>query len=100
MKKNLIKILFVFFFSFFGVHLYSQNVGIGTTAPTGSAILEILSANKGLLIPRIQLISITDVATIPSPASFLLVFNTNSSLSAGQGLYYWNSLTSASKYPR
>ncbi|MCC7303238.1 MAG: hypothetical protein IT233_11410, partial [Bacteroidia bacterium] len=29
-----------------------DNVGIGTTTPDASAILEMMSTNKGLLIPR------------------------------------------------
>ncbi|HEX7458139.1 MAG TPA: hypothetical protein VF301_06875 [Ginsengibacter sp.] len=30
----------------------AQNIGIGTTAPNASSILEIKSGNKGALIPR------------------------------------------------
>src|SRR6266700_2301966 len=67
-----------------------QNVGIGTSSPNTSAILELKSSNKGLLVPRINLVSETDDVTIPSPAMFLLIFNTNASLPVGQGFYFWN----------
>ncbi|MFN8284306.1 MAG: tail fiber domain-containing protein [Chitinophagales bacterium] len=75
---------------------YSQNVGINSTgaAPNASAILDVASANKGILIPNINLISTTDVTTITSPATSLLVYNTNASISGvganGVGFYYFN----------
>ena len=53
--------------------LYAQNVGIGTNTPNSSAKLDVTSSNSGLLIPRILLASTTDVVTIPSPATSLLV---------------------------
>jgi hypothetical protein len=74
----------------------AQNVGINATgaAPDKSSILDISSPNKGLLIPRISLISTTDITTIASPTISLLVYNTNASISGaganGAGFYYWN----------
>jgi hypothetical protein len=66
-------------------------VGIGTTTPDASSSLEISSTNSGLLIPRISLASVVDTATIPSPATSLLVYNTNPAISFGSGVgyYYW-----------
>ncbi len=49
---------------------FSQNVGIGTSNPNSSAILDIASASKGLLLPRIA-----DTANIESPAAGLLVYD-------------------------
>ena len=72
----------------------AQNVGIGTITPNESAILEIKSSNKGLLVPQVSLTSLTDVATIPMPATGLLVYNTNAALPGGAGFYY-NSGTTA-----
>ena len=69
---------------------YSQNVGIGTTTPAASAALEIKNTNKGLLIPRVHLVSAADNTTIPAPAVSLLVYNTNASLSTGTGYYFNN----------
>jgi trimeric autotransporter adhesin len=58
------------------------NVGIGTTKPDNSAILEINSQSKGLLIPRL---SITQRAAIESPATGLLIYQIDST----PGFYYF-----------
>lgn len=73
-------------------HLTYAQVGINSsgTAPAASAMLDVSSTNKGLLIPRINLTSITDNTTIASPALSLMVFNTNASLPEGTGFYGWN----------
>jgi hypothetical protein len=62
-------------------------VGIGTTTPAASSALDITSTNKGLLIPRVALISTSDVATIASPVTSLLVYNSGF---LPYGYYYWN----------
>jgi hypothetical protein len=49
-------------------------VGIGTSAPDASAVLEVQSTQKGLLIPRM---SSTDRDAIASPATGLLIFNSS-----------------------
>ncbi|HRS54674.1 MAG TPA: hypothetical protein P5250_08200 [Bacteroidales bacterium] len=71
------------------------NVGIGTSAPDASAKLDIKSTDKGILIPRVSLISVTDVTTVTSPAISLLVYNTNDAIINGNGVgfYYWNGST-------
>jgi hypothetical protein len=65
------------------------------TTPASGAMLDVKSTNKGLLPPRVSLISITDVATIPSPTAGLIVYNTNASITNGQGIgyYYWDGTT-------
>lgn len=68
---------------------YAQ-VGIGTSSPNSSAILEVNSKNKGLLIPSISLNSLTDASTISSPATSLLVWNNGSGSLSVAGFYYWN----------
>ncbi|MCE9540230.1 MAG: hypothetical protein K8R85_13585 [Bacteroidetes bacterium] len=56
--------------------VYAQdNVGIGTNTPNASAILELLSTNKGMLVPRMNTVGMT---SITSPANSLLVYNTDS----------------------
>lgn len=63
-----------------GVTFYGQ-VGIGTTSPTASAWLDVNTNSlsntqkKGVLYPRINLLGRDDVATIPTPATGLLVYN-------------------------
>ena len=52
--------------------LYAQRVGIGTTAPNASALLEIKSTNKGLLIPRMTTAQRDAIVT---PADGLMILN-------------------------
>lgn len=52
---------------------YSQ-VGIGTTTPDASSILDITSTNQGLLLPRL---TTANENAIISPATGLLLYNTN-----------------------
>lgn len=69
------------------------NVGIGTSAPSATAILDASAVNnKGILLPQVSLVSTTDVTTIASPATSLLVYNTNASMTNGNGAgyYYWD----------
>jgi len=71
--------------------LFAQ-VGIGTSTPDPSSILDITATNKGLLIPRVALSSLNN-STIDGKfknATGLLIYNTNSSLTAGTGFYYWD----------
>ena len=67
---------------------FSQNVGVNSSgsAPDASAGLDVSFSNKGLLIPRVELTPTTDVTTIASPATSLLVYNT-------PGYYYFNGST-------
>lgn len=68
-------------------------VGISATGvnPHASAMLDVSATNKGVLITRVSLSSTTDVTTIASPATSLLVFNTNASMTGGSvGYFYWN----------
>lgn len=64
---NLLTILFF-------TSTFSQ-VGIGTVTPHSSAILDLTAANKGLLLPRVNLTGTGDNTTISNPANGLLVFN-------------------------
>jgi hypothetical protein len=52
-----------------------DNVGIGTPIPDASAILELLSANKGMLVPRMNTAGMNAIA---APANSLLIYNTDS----------------------
>lgn len=72
------------------VHSLQAQIGIGTTTPNASSALDVTSTNSGVLIPRIALLSNTDVTTIPAPAASLLVYNTGFS---PNGYYYWNGTT-------
>lgn len=90
--KNLITILFLSSISLFS---FAQNnsVGIGTNAPDPSAILDLLSGNKGIMLPNISLNDkdLSDYSFIPTkPSPSLLIYNTNKKVSGGEGLYYWD----------
>lgn len=69
--------------------IYSQ-VGIGTSSPNSSAMLDIVASDKGLLIPRVALTNATDQVTVPSPAVGLLVYNTGASTLTYKGFVFWN----------
>ncbi|MCE7069431.1 hypothetical protein LZG74_03915 [Dyadobacter sp. CY327] len=77
-----------------GPSIFAQNVGINTQQPDPSSALDIVGTDKGLLIPRVSLQSLTDNVTIPNPATALLVYNTNAGL--GKVGFYYNSGTAAS----
>ena len=82
-KVRILSIVFTLFVNTllllnFSNNIFAQNVGINVTGtiPDNSAMLDISSSSKGLLIPRVSLTSSTDIITIPSPAVSLLVYNT------------------------
>ncbi|MEP6676162.1 MAG: hypothetical protein ABJA78_13450, partial [Ferruginibacter sp.] len=53
-----------------------QNVGIGTNTPNSSAILDVSSTSKGILVPRMT--SSQRTTSIVAPATGLMVFDTDS----------------------
>jgi hypothetical protein len=55
-------------------------------------MLDVKATNKGFLPPRIALSSTTDVTTIASPTTGLMVYNTNAAITSGNGCgyYYYN----------
>ena len=59
-----------------------QSVGIGTTTPDPSSILDITSINKGVLLPRV---TTAQKNAIAAPATGLLVYQTDSV----PGFYYY-----------
>ncbi|WMX16189.1 tail fiber domain-containing protein [Aureispira sp. CCB-E] len=71
--------------------LNAQNVGIGTNTPHTSAKLHITDANRGVLIPQISIGNINSPAPVTTPATGLLVWNTNATTigGGGEGFYYW-----------
>lgn len=75
----------------------SQNVGINATgaAPNSSAMLDVASSNMGVSFPNVSLASETDASTIASPVAGLMVYNTNTSMPCGAGLYFNNGTSSA-----
>lgn len=71
--------------------LSNAQVGIGTTTP--NAALDVASTTDGLLIPRVSLTA-TNIATVITPTTSELVYNTNTSAvgpnQVTPGFYYWD----------
>ena len=79
---------------FFAGSMFAQpgNVGINDDGsnPNHSAMLDVKSTSKGLLIPNVELRSTNDIETIQDPALSLLVYNTAIGTGVTPGFYYWN----------
>ncbi|MFH0865264.1 MAG: hypothetical protein V1904_03665 [Bacteroidota bacterium] len=90
------KIIFIFFFVFILTELKSQNnVGIGTTTPDPTAILELSASDMGLLVPRVTTLQRQSISTTLSSNSLLVYdidFDCFFYYVAATGL--WNSLCS------
>lgn len=109
MKNKYIRvIILISFFSMTGIvvsaQTTAQKIGTNPTIKEASALLELGANNKGFLMPRAALTSLTDVSaaltsltdvsTINSPAHALTVFNTATTNSGTNdvtpGYYYYN----------
>jgi hypothetical protein len=83
MRKSLLFILGMLAISSFA------QVGVHTDFPDNSSAMDIVAANKGLLIPRVTLTnSLANPSPVTLPAVGLLVFNSGPNQSIG--FYYWN----------
>lgn len=77
------------------VNFYDNGqVVVGSVIPDSSAMLDVRSTNRGLLIPRVALTGTTDITTITGAATSLQVYNTaTAGVSPNNvlpGFYYWN----------
>ncbi|QJP34228.1 tail fiber domain-containing protein [Nonlabens sp. Ci31] len=85
MKSILLSLLF-------STTLFAQ-IGIGTSNPSSSAILEVTTStrDKGILIPRVAIEDLNTQAPITgNMEESLLVYNTD--MASGKGFYYWNGM--------
>ena len=73
-------------------HGLNAQVGIGTTQPHPSALLDLSSQDQGLLLPRVHLNNLTKAGlnAVHDAQEGLLVFHTADSLFGGRGLYLFN----------
>ncbi|WP_181566799.1 hypothetical protein [Aequorivita sp. CIP111184] len=83
------KTYFFLAFSLYSFLSFSQ-VGINTTSPDPSSILDVSATNKGMLLPRVALNGSGDNSTISNPAISLLVYNTSSNGGLTPGFYFWS----------
>ncbi|MDB5208035.1 MAG: repeat protein [Flavisolibacter sp.] len=69
-------------------------LGIGTSNVDSSAMLDVVSNNKGFLPPRITLSALNISAPVTNPATGLLIYNTatsgTDSNAVTPGYYYWS----------
>ncbi len=85
MPHEIIALVFAPVFSF-------AQLAINTTGQeaTSSAMLEISSNDKGILIPKMVISDVSSsTSPIDSPADGLLIYNTGS-VDASEGFYYWS----------
>ena len=95
-------ILSCIFYLLFTASVQSQSVGINTTSPNPEAILDICSTDKGLLLPRLLLVTTDNAAPLSAHVEGMIAYNTVTSVvhtpvSVYEGLYYndgvqWNQM--------
>ncbi|APD07285.1 hypothetical protein UJ101_01774 [Flavobacteriaceae bacterium UJ101] len=68
-------------------HFAHAQVGIGTSTIGNDAILEVSSANKGILLPNIDIDNISTATPVETPANYLTAYNKNEN---HKSFYYWN----------
>jgi len=95
-NRDAIKLIVILWMTLMVVASQAQNIGINATGstPNNSAGLDVDFTNKGMLVPRVALTGTADVATIATPATSLLVYNTATAGVAPNnvvpGFYYWS----------
>lgn len=80
--------------SFLNVFSPENNWSGSLKAQIPNAVFDANDAHKGILIPRVSLLSTTDTVTVPSPNISLLLYNTSivgvSPNNLTTGFYFWN----------
>ncbi|SEB73370.1 hypothetical protein SAMN04489761_1602 [Tenacibaculum sp. MAR_2009_124] len=91
MVKRITFFVFVIAFNFQNIH--GQFV-VGASEVDNAAQLDVVSSNKGVLLPRVQLTGTNDVTTISNLSvgskESLLVYNTTTATDVVPGYYYWD----------
>ena len=98
MTQSLVKYyLFIFLLMLGSIAVYGQQ-GFGTNNPSKASAVEMESSNRGLLIPRVALVELTnfapitgETATNAAKTNSLLVYNTaDIDADIFPGYYYWS----------
>lgn len=82
------RLILLFFISFFTFNLKAQ-VGVNTTSPNASSLLDISSTSKGFLYPKL---TTTQMNAIASPATGLIIYNTDATALFVYNGSAWNML--------
>jgi hypothetical protein len=89
----MMKYVFSLLFLFFLLNVTAQNnIGIGTSTPNASAILDVSSSNRGLLPPRM---TAAQRNAITSPANGLMLYDTDSAALMIRSGGNWRKLSSS-----
>lgn len=70
--------------------ILNGQVGIGTDTPNADALLELNSSDKGLILPRLNLVSLTNFSPLTAHVAGMIVYNTANVNNVSPGLYYNN----------
>ncbi len=91
MKKITITVITIIVWLLLGIAESYAQVGVGTALPNNSSQLDVVSTNKGVLIPRVALTSSSDASTITSGnVESLLIYNTSNTGDVSRGFYFWS----------
>jgi len=88
MKQLLATIIFIMAFSVSNTVLGQIKIGENNRSINADAMLDIESGNKGVLLPRVPLVSAISPAPLRAFTSGMIVYNTSSSNGLSPGLYY------------
>lgn len=69
------------------------STGLNTKAPATSSVMELVSTNRGILLPRLLVPNLLNWAPVtPQPADGLLIYNTSENASSGikNTLFHWD----------
>jgi uncharacterized protein (TIGR02145 family) len=98
-NKRMIRGLIFLIFSFILTTTVNAQVGIGTTTPNTSSILDLTSTNKAFILPRMTTVQRNQIA---NPVAGMIIFNTDSACSEiyrGSGWFDMCKATSSVSFP-
>jgi hypothetical protein len=90
MKRVKFVLLILFCAVFTGFAQNNAGINDNNSSPNASAMLDVYSTTKGMLIPRVALTSTSSATPVTSPAASLLVYNTATVSDVTPGYYYWD----------
>jgi hypothetical protein len=87
--KQMKKIIIIAILGLLGINAAFSQTGFGTSTPDANAIIDAYAADKGILIPRVDITDLATAAPLPAtPTTGMLVYNTNAT--TGVGFYHWH----------